>query len=66
MDIGSLASAMIAARLGEVQIAVAARMLRMNAEAAASAAKLIDAAEQSVDRLANVAAGIGTQLDVTI
>jgi hypothetical protein len=66
MDIGALASAMIAARVGEVQIAVAARMLRMNADAAASAAKLIDAAEQNVDRLANVAAGIGTQLDLTV
>jgi hypothetical protein len=41
-------------------------MLRMNADAAASAAKLIDAAEQNVDRLANVAAGIGTQLDLTV
>jgi hypothetical protein len=66
MDLGALASAMIAARVGEVQIAVAARMLRMNADAAASAAKLIDAAEQNVDRLANVAAGIGTQLDLTV
>ena len=66
MDIGSLASAMIAARVGEVQLAVAARMLRMNADAAASAAKLIDAAEQNVDRVANVAAGIGTQLDLTV
>jgi hypothetical protein len=66
MDIGALASAMIAARVGEVQIAVAARMLRMNADAAASAAKLIDAAEQNVDRLANVAAGIGTQLDLAV
>jgi hypothetical protein len=66
MDIGALASAMIAARVGEVQIAVAARMLRMNADAAASAAKLIDAAEQNVDRLANVAAGIGTELDLTV
>jgi hypothetical protein len=66
MDIGALASAMIAARVGEIQLAVAARMLRMNADAAAPAAKLIDAAEQNVDRLANVAAGIGTQLDLTV
>ena len=66
MDIGTLASAMIAARVGEVQVAVAARMLRMNADAAASASKLVDAAEQNVDRLANVAAGIGTQLDLTV
>jgi hypothetical protein len=66
MDIGALASAMIAARVGEVQLAIAARMLRMNADAAASASKLVDAAEQNVDRLANVAAGIGSQLDLTV
>ncbi len=56
MDIGALASAMIAARIGEVQLAVAAKLIRMDAQAAASAAQLIDAAEANVDRLANVAA----------
>ena len=66
MDIGSLASAMIAARIGEVQLAVAAKLIRMDAQAAASAAQLIDAAESNVDRLANVASGIGANLDVTI
>jgi predicted signal transduction protein with EAL and GGDEF domain len=66
MDIGALASAMIAARVGEVQLAVAARLLRMDAQAAGTAAKLIDAAEASADRLANVAAGIGANLDVNI
>jgi predicted signal transduction protein with EAL and GGDEF domain len=57
---------MIAARVGEVQLAVAAKLLRMDAQAAASAAKLIDAAEANVDRLANVAAGIGANLDLSI
>jgi hypothetical protein len=66
MDIGALASAMIAARVAEVQLAIAAKMLRMNAEAATSAAQIIDAAAKNVDRLANVAAGIGAHLDVTI
>ena len=66
MDIGALASAMIAASVGEVQLAVAARLLRMDAHAAGTAAKLIDAAETNADRLANVAAGIGANLDVTI
>jgi predicted signal transduction protein with EAL and GGDEF domain len=66
MDISALASAMIAARVGEVQLAVAARLLRMDAQAAGTAAKLIDAAEANADRLANVAAGIGANLDVTI
>jgi hypothetical protein len=36
----------------------------MNADQGASVAKLIDAAQQSFDPLANVAAGIGTNLDV--
>ncbi|HZN28803.1 MAG TPA: hypothetical protein VFB88_05535 [Xanthobacteraceae bacterium] len=66
MDISALASAMIAARVGEVQLAVAARLLRMDAQAAGTAAKLIDAAEANADRLASVAAGIGANLDVTI
>ncbi len=61
----SLVSALIAARVGEIQLAVAAKMLRMNADAAASAIKLVDAAQQNADRLANVAAGIGTQLDIS-
>ena len=32
MDIGALASAMIAARIGEVQLAVAAKLIRMDAQ----------------------------------
>jgi hypothetical protein len=61
----SLASAFIAASLGQVQLAVAGKMLGMELDAGRSAVKLIDAAQQSIDRLANVAAGIGTNLDVT-
>ncbi len=63
-DVG-LAAAFIAARMGQVQLAVAAKMLRMNADAAQSVVKLIDAAQQNMDRLANVAAGVGTNLDVS-
>jgi len=65
MNDAALASAFIAARVGQVQLAVAAKMLRMNADAAQSVATLIDAAQQNMDRLANVAAGIGTNLDVS-
>lgn len=66
MDVGALAAALADARLGQIQLAVAARMLRMNAEAAGSAVKLIDAAEQSTDRLAAVAEGIGGNLDISV
>ena len=61
----SLASAFIAASLGQVQLGFAGKMLGMELDAGRSAVKLIDAAQQSIDRLANVAAGIGTNLDVT-
>jgi hypothetical protein len=66
MDVGSLASGLISARVGEVQLAVAAKMLKMNADNAQSVAKLIDAAQANADKLTSAAAGIGTQLDITI
>jgi hypothetical protein len=66
MDVGALASAFVAAKTGQVQLAIAARMLRMNADSAASVVKMIEAAQANMDRLANVAAGIGTNLDVTV
>ena len=46
MDDASLASAFIAARMGQVQMAVATKMLKMNADTAQSVVKLIDAAQQ--------------------
>jgi hypothetical protein len=61
----SLISAFVGAQVGEMQLAVAARLARMNTNNASSVAQLIDAAEQSAAPLANVAAGIGTNLDVS-
>jgi hypothetical protein len=65
MDVGALATALVGARAGQVQMAIAARMLRMNAENAASIVEVIEAAQQNMARLANVADGIGTNLDVS-
>jgi hypothetical protein len=65
MDPTSLITALAGAQTGMVQLAVAARLAHMNADQGASVAKLIDAAQQSFDPLANVAAGIGTNLDVS-
>jgi len=65
MDDAGLASALIGARMGQVQLAVAAKMLRMNADAAQSVVQLIAAAQENLDRLANVAAGIGGNLDIS-
>jgi hypothetical protein len=60
----SLISAFLGAQTGNLQFAVAARMLRMNTDSAQSVVKLIDAAQQNLSSLANVAAGIGTNLNV--
>jgi hypothetical protein len=66
MDVGALAAALLGAKTAQVQLAVAAKMLRMNADAAASAVKVIEAAQQNMDRLTNVGAGIGGNLDISV
>jgi hypothetical protein len=66
MDIGSIASAFIAAQASQVQMAVAAKMLRMNADSSADVAKLLEAAQQNMKSLANVASGIGGNLDISV
>jgi hypothetical protein len=65
MDPTSLITALVGAQTGMMQLAVAASLTRMNADQGASVVKLIDAAQQSFDPLANVAAGIGTNMDVS-
>jgi hypothetical protein len=65
MDVGSIAAAFIAQQAGQMQIAVAAQMLRMNAQSGNDVAKLLEAAQQNFDQLANVAAGIGSNLDIS-
>jgi thiamine pyrophosphokinase len=65
MDIASIAAAFVAAQAGQLQTAVAAKMLRMNAQASADTAKLLEAAQQNFNQLANVAGGIGDNLDIT-
>ena len=66
MDIGALAAGLVSARVGQLQLAMAAKMLRMNADQANNAVKMIEAAQQNIDRLANVAAGVGGNLDVSV
>jgi hypothetical protein len=66
MNVGSIAAAAVAAKAAEMQMAVAARMLRMNADAASQVVNLIEAAQQNLDKLANVPAGIGQNLDLSV
>jgi hypothetical protein len=65
----SLITAILGAQTGMLQLAVAARLARtdtaMDANNASSVTQLIDAADQSANTLANVAATIGTNLAVS-
>ena len=53
--IASIAAAFVAAQVGQLQQAAAAKMMQMNANASADTAKLLEAAQQNFSRLANVA-----------
>ncbi|MDC7786540.1 hypothetical protein PQJ75_05215 [Rhodoplanes sp. TEM] len=66
MDTTAVAGAAIGARTGEAQIGVAAKMMKMNAQQEADIAKLVEAAAENGQRLANVAAGVGRALDITV
>ncbi len=61
----SLVSAFIAAQVGQLQLAVAARLAQTNPQSGSSVAQLIDAAQQNFAPLANVPAGLGTNLDIS-
>ena len=66
MDAASITSAFIAAQMAQVQTAVAAKMVRMDADSANNAAKLLDAARQNMSSVANLAAGLGGNVDITV
>ena len=66
MDMSSLAVAMVGAQIGRLQLAATAKMLKMNAENAASIVQVIDAAQKNAVQLTNAAAGIGQNLDITV
>ena len=66
MDMMSMVSGILAAQAGNVQMQVAAAIIKANADAEKSAVlTLLGAAQQSASSLANVGAGIGGNLDVT-
>lgn len=67
----SLVSAFFSAQVGRLQLAVAARLARtdrngpVNPDVGRSVAKLVGAAQQSAQPLADAAAKLGTNLDIT-
>jgi hypothetical protein len=65
MDPVALAAAFVGAQTGQLQTAVAAKMLKMSADQAASIAQLLEAATENVNSLANVASGVGQNVNIT-
>ena len=61
----SLISAFLSAQIGELQLAVAARLAQTQPQSGSSVTQLIDAAQQNIAPLANVPAGIGNNIDVS-
>ena len=66
MDAANIATALLSAQMGQLQLAVAAKLAKMQAEQGASVVKLLEAAQANFNQLANVAAGIGTNLDISV
>ena len=66
MDIAALASASVAASAAHSQLARAGKLLKRDISADRSAVQVIDAAQQNIDGLADVSAGIGGNLDRTV
>jgi hypothetical protein len=64
MDL-SLVTALLGAQAGNTQLNLATDLMRMNAASDRSVVQLLDAAAQNVKSLANVAAGVGTNLNIS-
>jgi len=66
MDMMAMVTGLLAAQAGKVQMQVAASLMKSNMDAQKSAVQtLLGAAQQNMSSLANVAAGVGGNLDIT-
>jgi hypothetical protein len=65
MDPVSIATALVGSQMADVQMAVAAKMLRMNADNASAIVQVLDAAQKNLQSLANVTEGVGRNLNIS-
>lgn len=65
MDVGSLLSALVAARVAQMQLAAAAKIAKTEADSGGAVAKLVDAADQNTRPLSAAAEGLGRAVDVS-
>ena len=61
----AIAAALVASQMSNVQMAVAAKMLSMNADNASAIVQVLDAAQKNLESLANAAEGVGRNLNIS-
>ena len=66
MDTASIAAGLVAAKTAQTQMAIAAKMMKMNAEAAQSVVALIDASQANLAQLASAGPGLGGNVDISV
>ena len=66
MDPASLAAGLAAARTGQTQQILAAKMMKMNAEAAQSVVAMLETAQQSLEQLTSAPPGMGARVDIRV
>lgn len=66
MDVTSLAAAFAGASTAKLQMAAAAKMMKMNAQAQGDIVKVLEAAQDNMKALAATAAGLGGNLDISV
>lgn len=66
MDVGMIASSFVAARAAQMQLAVAATLMRMDAQQEASVANLVAAASENAQEMANAVTGTANRLDIFV
>jgi hypothetical protein len=66
MDQVSLAASLISAQMGRVQLEIAGKMLRMQANHDQSIGNMIDAAQQNIDSLSILASNLGGNVDISV
>jgi hypothetical protein len=64
MDPATLVAVMSGAQASRTQMALAAEMLRMNAQASGMVAKIVESAQANLKSLANVADGVGRNVNI--
>jgi len=62
----ALISAVMASKASQVQMALAAKLAKMNASSEQSIAQLLEVANQNAQKLADAAAGLGQNLDIKV